>query len=207
MSNIPYDAESEAYLQRYPDVRVLIPFYGANAARAHYNAYGQNEGRTWGAAPVVAPAAPAEPVETAATRPLPAMYGNDAAGWDAYIDAGRRAAEGINQMPGVFSDYGGVPTDDKAANALFQGKTTASPAASNPLLSGMATGGSAFGAPIGGAMASNALLSPSQQFARILDMGQEAFATPVHQMVDERGGSIAPEDLAFYVKGKEYYGV
>lgn len=199
------DAESEAYLQRYPDVRALIPFYGANAARAHYDVYGKGEGRTWGAA-TPTPAAPAAPVKTAATEPQPAMYDNDAASWDAYLKSARSAAEGINQMPGVFSDYGNVPIEDAAARALFYPQSSPATASQAPQamsalasLTGMGQD-AMMSQPVGA-------LSPSQQFARIMDMGQGAFETPVHQMVDQRGGSISPEELAFYVKGREQWGL
>jgi hypothetical protein len=60
------------------------------------------------------------------------MYGNGAENWDSFRKQAQAATQGINQMPFVFSDYGAIPADNKAANALFF-----SAPAINPLLSGI----------------------------------------------------------------------
>jgi len=134
------DPNDIAYIKRYSDVAAAVPTYGANTAKLHWQNFGHKEGRTWGVDAPVAAAAPAAPVATPANTALPASYGTDAASWDAYMQSARQATEGMNQMPFVYDDYGSVPIDNAAANALFypQGSATTA-AASNPLLAAAAT--------------------------------------------------------------------
>lgn len=207
MSNITpiaYDAESEAYLKRFPELRPLIAEFGAAGPRLHYENFGRNQGLTWGLdAPVAT--TPAAPVETVATRPAAPMYGNDAAGWDAWMTAGRQAAEGVNEMPGVFSAYGTVPTDDKAANALFYpGSTPAAVPAANPLLSGNPMMGGVASTPGVMSAASNPLLSGGSSFDQITAAGPDTYAAPLIEVVGQRG-SMSPEEAAAYMRGQEYY--
>ena len=146
------DPEALAYLKRYPDVAAAVATYGPDTAQIHWQNFGQKEGRTWGAAAPVVAAAPTTPAATPANTALPASYGTDQNSWDAYMQSARQATEGMNQMPFVYSDYGSIPIDDKAVNALFypQGSATMA-AASNPLLAAVpaqATPAQASGNPL-----------------------------------------------------------
>ena len=209
MSNtkpVQWDAESEAYLQRYPELRSVLALYGSNGARLHYQNHGKGEGKVWGLQQPAPATATAGPVKTVGTEPLPASYGTDAGSWDTWLKGARQATEGMNQMPGVFSDYGNVPIDDAAARALFYPQTagqqagtaagTPNPQAMQSALAAL-TGGSAQ-QPVGS-------MSPSQQFARILDMGPGAFEASPSQYMDQNGGSVSADDWYFYNKGRDYY--
>lgn len=212
MSNtvpIQYDAESEAYLQRFPELRPLLTLYGPQGPRLHYENFGKNQGLTWGLnAPTQA--GPATPPETVSTAPLPALYGNDAAGWDAWMNAGRRAAEGVNQMPGVFSDYGSLPTDDAAARALFYpGSAPASTSSGMSAPNGIAaatpmSGISALAGTASAPVPGNAMQSGGSLFDRITAAGPEAYAAPLIDVVSHRGG-MSPEEIGEYLKGQEYF--
>lgn len=207
MSNtvpVTYDAESAAYLKRYPELRPLLAVYGADGARLHYNTHGKTEGRTWGAAAPVA-AAPTGPVETVSTAPMPAMYGNDARSWDAYMKAGRTATEGMNQMPGVFSDYGSIPTDDAAAQKMFYPASNGGTSAN-----GMASGGPLMASALaaltgqGGGLQQGGQSSGTSTFDRIINAGPEAFSNGLITEYGLRGG-MTPDEMKFYMQGRDYY--
>ena len=123
------DPDAIAYLKRYPEVGAAVELYGPETAQLHYATWGKDAGWKWGrdADPAPAPAA-----ATPAAPPPPSMYGNGAENWDSFRKQAQAATQGINQMPFVFSDYGAIPADNKAANALFF-----SAPAINPLLSGI----------------------------------------------------------------------
>lgn len=124
------DPDAIAYLKRYPEVGAAVEQYGPDTAQIHYATWGKDAGWKWGrdADPAPAPAA-ASP----ATPPPPSMYGNGAENWDSFRKQAQAATQGTNQMPFVFSDYGAIPADNKAANALFFSAPAIAPAI-NPLM-------------------------------------------------------------------------
>jgi hypothetical protein len=136
LASMPADLGA-AYLQRNPDVAASPLF--RDDPLAHYQKYGQMEGRVWDG-PVAA--------ATPAFAPVPnSLYGNDAAGWDTYRSAAQASAEGMNRMPFVFSNFANVPTDPQMTNALFFQDGQAALEA-NPLLSGLALANRQQAAPL-----------------------------------------------------------
>lgn len=128
------DPDEVAYLDAHPDVFAAMQTGQVVSPKAHYEQFGKAAGWTWGK-PVATPAATPTTTATAVSAPA-SMYGNAPENWASFIDQGRAASAGINQMPWVFSDYGSIPADDKAANALFYQAPAAVPTG-NPLLTGV----------------------------------------------------------------------
>lgn len=127
-------SDAAAYLARYPDVG-KDSYYLKNPL-AHYQRYGQKEGRVWGAAaPVAAAASPTQAAAAAipASQPMPEIFGNPPQSWDAFNDVAQAQSQGLNQMPGVFSNYQDIPADPAVSNQLFYPASLQNTTVTNPL--------------------------------------------------------------------------
>jgi hypothetical protein len=96
---------------------------------------------SYGAAPpgfvntMPAPTQPQQqPTQPAPVAPTGNFYGNTPDAWSNYLQQARAQTEGLNRMPYVFSDYGSIPTDPTAANALFYPDNLQTAKITNPLL-------------------------------------------------------------------------
>ncbi|ALN73543.1 hypothetical protein [Aureimonas sp. AU20] len=161
------DPDAIAYLKRYPEVGAAVEQYGPNTAQIHYATFGKDAGWVWGREPEQ-PAA--QPAQAPAAAAMPSMYGNGADNWDSYRKQAQAATQGINQMPFVFSDYGSIPTDDKAANALLYAGSATAPAV-NPLLAGITSA-----AQLGQAMDPTALLLGSGPLTSVAPTKEQRIA-------------------------------
>lgn len=113
-------------------------------------------------------------------NPAGSMPWDKTAAWDQYRAKAQAAQQGVNRMPGIFSDYGAIPTDAAARNALFYmaPEEATKAAAANPLLSGVISatgfgGNGQGGAPSGSQVPYGFYRSDDPMFNQAVRIGNE----------------------------------